>query len=117
MKPRFNQFKYSLHQEGVLFLVIVVFDSTGSMVLFFKEINVVRAIGDVFPILVAAIQLGRPGLITPLAGPAEIDKPIAAVIVLEVVVYLRWAPVVDANLPFVEFHSLTPTSLGFCTIL
>ena len=55
------------------------------MVLFFKEINVVRAIGDVFPILVAAIQFGRPGLITPVAVPAEIDKPMAAVVIHEVV--------------------------------
>ena len=87
------------------------------MILFFKELHVVRTVGDDFPSLVTAPQLGRPGVVTPYTGPAEIDKPMAAVIVLEVVVYLRWAPVVDANLPFVEFHGFTPTSLGFCTIL
>ena len=43
------------------------------MVHFFKEVNVVRAIRYVFPVLIATQQLSRPGLVTSLAGPAEID--------------------------------------------
>ena len=32
------------------------------MILFFKEIHVVRTVGDDLPILVTAQQLGRPGV-------------------------------------------------------
>ena len=86
------------------------------MILFFKEINVVRANGDVFPILVAAIQFGRPGLITPLAGPAEIDKPIAAVIVFEVVVYLCRAPGLQMQFPLVQDYPVI-RFLSLCDVL
>jgi len=58
----------------------------------------------VFPILVAAIQFGRPGLITPVAIPAEVDAPVAGIGILEVVEELRRAPMCDL-IPMIKCHN------------
>ncbi len=91
-------------QEGILLVIVVAGNGSWSVLFLLQQIDGVGAVPSEVLVIVAAHEFRRPGLIAPLAVPAEVDAPVARVGILEVVEELRWAPMCDF-IPMIKCHN------------
>ena len=99
-----HQFQHLGLQERVLFVIVVAGNGSRREFFLLQKINSVWTVPAEVPVLVAAHEFRRPGLIAPLAIPAEVDAPVAGISILEVVEELRRASMCDF-IPMIKCHN------------